>query len=72
MNRSRVDAQNVILLSSNAPWTEWLEGRILIPGSWQDKLTRSRVPVEEWPNTKAVLTDDWNPVDAVIARQLIH
>ena len=72
VNHSRTDAQNVILLCSAAPWTEWLEGRILVPGSWQEKLTRSRVPVAQWPTSRPVLTDDWNPVDAVIARQLVH
>lgn len=72
VNESRIEAQNIILLCSDKPWTEWLQGRILVPGSWQDKLTRSHVPVEAWPTLRTPLTDDWNPVDAVIARQLVH
>lgn len=72
LTRSREEAQNIILLCAEKPWTEWLENRVLIPGTWQAALTLSRVPHVEWPASKPVLTDDWNPVDALIARQLRH
>jgi spermidine synthase len=64
------DVQNVILLASMKPWKAWLEDRFYAQGSWQQNLVRARVKPEQLPVARGILTDDWNPVDAVIARQL--
>lgn len=64
------DVQNVILLASMKPWKAWLEERFYAPGSWQENLMRARLKPEQLPAPREILTDDWNPVDAVIARQL--
>ncbi len=68
---ARTDAQNVILLCSNTTWKPWLEERFYLPSSWQGALTGTRIPSSHWPQSKPVFTDDWNPVDSVIARQLL-
>ena len=62
--------QNVILLASAKPWKAWLEDRFYAPGSWQARLVAARLPPSHLPAPSRVLTDDWNPIDAVIARQL--
>jgi len=67
---ARRDSQNVILLASLKSWKPWLEDRYHAPNSWQARLTGARVPPALLPAPRKVLTDDWNPVDAVIARQL--
>jgi len=64
------EVQNVILLASMKPWKPWLEDRFYAAGSWQQRLMTSRLKPEQLPAPRAILTDDWNPVDAVIARQL--
>ncbi len=68
---SRTEAQNVILLCANTSWKPWLEERFYLTSSWQGQLTGTRVPPSHWPPAKPVFTDDWNPVDSVIARQLL-
>jgi predicted membrane-bound spermidine synthase len=67
---SREQTQNVILLGSMKSWKPWLEDRFYAPNSWQGRLAGARVPAAFHPPARGVLTDDWNPVDAVIARQL--
>ncbi len=67
---ARHESQNVILLASRESWKPWLQDRYFAPGSWQARLAGARVPESYWPAPRGVLTDDWNPVDAVIARQL--
>jgi spermidine synthase len=65
-----VSAQNVILLASMKSWNPWLQERFYAANSWQSGLVHSRVPADFWPTLQPVLTDNWNPVDAVIAEQL--
>ncbi|MEI6537826.1 MAG: fused MFS/spermidine synthase, partial [Verrucomicrobiaceae bacterium] len=68
----RSESQNVILQASMKSWKPWLEERFYSTGSWQAQLVGTRVPPAMQPEPGAVLTDDWNPIDAVIARQLSH
>lgn len=72
VNGSRMDAQNVILLASMKPWKPWIEDRFYATGSEQALMLRTHVPAAQLPETKQIFTDDWNPVDAVIARQLLR
>lgn len=65
-----VTAQNVILLASMKSWKPWLQDRFYAANSWQGDLVHSRVTSDFWPPLQPVLTDNWNPVDAVIAQQL--
>jgi hypothetical protein len=51
-------------------WKPWLQDRFYADGSWEQDLVRVRVKPELLPAPQKILTDDWNPVDAVIARQL--
>jgi spermidine synthase len=67
---SRRESQNVILLASPKSWKPWLEDRFYAPDSWRARLAGARVPAAFLPAPRKVLTDDWNPIDAVIARQL--
>jgi len=70
---SPTDAQNVILLASAHSWKPWLEDRYYVRGGWQYNMVASRVPQRSWPPVaERPLTDDWNPVDVMIARQLAH
>ena len=69
---SRTDSQNVILLASMKSWKPWLEEQFYAANSWQAQLVNTRVPPAFQPAPLAVLTDDWNPIDAIIARQLLH
>lgn len=63
--------QNVILLASQQDWSPWLDSRRYISNSWQEKLARHRLSEGKLPAERTVFTDDYNPVDAVIARQLL-
>ena len=67
---SRMETQNVILLASDESWKPWIDDRTYPQDSWQSRLLSSRVPPMLHPPHRAVLTDDWNPIDVVIARQL--
>ena len=65
-----IGAQNIILLGSVKSWKPWLDDRFAAPGSVEERLLRARLPLNRQPPLQRVLTDDWNPVDAVIASQL--
>ena len=67
---ARAETQNVILLASLKSWKPWLEDRFHAPNSWQARLSGARIQPAHLPPPRGVLTDDWNPIDAVIARQL--
>jgi spermidine synthase len=70
---ARVHSQNVVLLASQESWKPWIEDGIHLPGSWQYPLLARRIPQNQLPvgGEDKLMTDDWNPVDAIIARQLL-
>lgn len=65
------EPHNVILLGSMSSWKPWLEGKPYAPDSWKTLLVNSRVPSSLLPDPRAVFTDDRNPIDSVIAKQLL-
>jgi spermidine synthase len=67
----REDPQNVILLCSRTDWTPMITGRYHPPGSLQARLAGARIPPHELPPAGPMFTDDFNPVDAIIARGLL-
>lgn len=64
------ESQNVILLAANQDWKPWLE-KFYLPGTVQARIADHRLKPNQLPAEGKVFTDDWNPVDAVIARQLL-
>ena len=46
--------------------------RYAAAGSWQERLIRSHLPTGTVPRTDIVFTDDYNPVDAIIASGLLE
>ena len=64
------EPDNVIILAANQSWKPWLEDRFYLPGTPQASLAEHRLLAKNLPDGGSVFTDDWNPVDAVIARQL--
>ncbi|CAN5709490.1 fused MFS/spermidine synthase [soil metagenome] len=71
VNGYQSSPQNVILLATQEDWSPWLESRRYISNSWQEKLVSRRLPEGKLPAERSPFTDDFNPVDAVIARQLL-
>jgi len=67
-----LQAQNIILLASNKSWQRWVEGTFHLPGSVEARFINQRLRPQQLPATGRVLTDDFNPVDAIIARQLLR
>jgi spermidine synthase len=65
------EPQNIILLAANETWKPWLEDKFYLPGTPQAGLAGRRIFERQLPAGGRVFTDDWNPVDAVIARQLL-
>lgn len=64
-------AQNVIILASHQDWKPWLRDRFYSAGTWQNRIQRSYVAATQWPRLGQVFTDDFNPVDSIIARGLL-
>lgn len=62
-------AQNVIVLAAQQSWSETLE-RYQAPGSWQERLLQTRMRTSVLPGQGLVFTDDFNPVDRIIAEGL--
>ncbi|MBI5394390.1 MAG: fused MFS/spermidine synthase [Verrucomicrobia bacterium] len=71
VNKDRQAPHNVILLASTKSWKPWLEDRSYAPDSWQGQLVAARVPPALQPPARGTFTDDWNPVDTVIAQSLL-
>lgn len=71
VSSSQRGPQNVILLASQQDWLRWLDSRRYVSNTWQEKLARHRLSEGKLPAERTVFTDDYNPVDAVIARQLL-
>lgn len=65
------ESQNVILLGANESWKPWLEDKFYLESSLPARLASHRLLPSELPQDGRIFTDDWNPVDAVIARQLL-
>jgi spermidine synthase len=65
------DAQNVILLASRQDWKPLITDHFYAANSWQKNLVQKHVPSQFLPRVGQILTDDRNPVDAIIARGLL-
>jgi spermidine synthase len=64
--------QNVIILASRQDWKPLLTDRYYPTGSWQERLVRTHVPASQLPRLGQLFTDDFNPVDRIIARGLLE
>jgi hypothetical protein len=64
--------QNIIILASQQDWKPLLTDRFYTAGSWQDRISRSYVAANQWPAKGPVFTDDFNPVDRIIAKGLLE
>lgn len=67
----RTIAQNVIILASRQDWSPLLTDRFYAEGTWQNRLVASHVTAPQLPAGGTVFTDDFNPVDRIIARSLL-
>jgi hypothetical protein len=67
----RTIAQNVIILASRQDWSPLLTDRFYAEGTWQNRLVASHVTGPQLPAGGTVFTDDFNPVDRIIARSLL-
>jgi spermidine synthase len=63
-------AANLMLLGSAERWTPHFTERTYVAGSEEAFLQRTHVPRMLWPVEGPIFTDDFNPVDAIIARGL--
>lgn len=64
-------AQNVIILASRQDWQPLITDRFYAAGSWQSRVVRSHVAQNQLPSGGQVFTDDFNPVDRIIAKGLL-
>lgn len=64
--------QNVILFCSKENLKPLIEGRYVTAGSWQERLIKTHLPAGAVSRSEYVFTDDYNPVDAIIARGLLE
>jgi spermidine synthase len=69
---SKQGVRNVILLASHQDWLPLIKDKYHAPGSLQKKLAATRIPPEQLPRQGMVFTDDFNPVEAIIARSLVE
>jgi spermidine synthase len=67
----RDEPQNVILLATKSEWKSRVVDRFYAPGSLQQRLISTHVPSNQLARSGIAFTDDFNPVDAIIARGLI-
>ncbi|MEZ0274972.1 MAG: fused MFS/spermidine synthase [Roseimicrobium sp.] len=66
------EPQNIILLGSNQSWKPWLEDKSYLSGSPEFRMVYRRLLERQLPAEATPFTDDKNPVEAVIARQLLR
>jgi spermidine synthase len=66
------DLQNLILLCSRQSWKPWLEDKYYLPNSREFRMVARRLQEHQLPAEATPLTDDHNPVEAIIARQLLR
>ncbi len=65
-------SQNVIILASHQDLTPLIVYRHYPATTWQARLLRTHVPHNYVPTDGQIFTDDFNPVDAIVARGLIR
>lgn len=65
------EPQNVILLATKSDWHPFIRDRFFTPGSVMANLVGSHVPANQVAVLTKPFTDDFNPVDAIIARGLL-
>jgi spermidine synthase len=65
-------AQNVILLASRQDWRPYFKERFFASGSMEKRIAETLVAPQELPQSGILFTDNYNPVDAIIARGLIQ
>jgi hypothetical protein len=58
--------------ASRQDWKPLLTDRFHATGTWQDKISRSYLAANQLPAQGPVFTDDFNPVDRIIARGLLE
>lgn len=63
--------QNIILMASHQDFLPLIKDRFYAAGSWQSRLTRSHLAKSFLPSEGPLFTDDFNPVDSIIARALL-
>ena len=68
----RTLVQNVIVLASRENLGPRITDTLHPAGSWQARLLGTRVARSQLPAAGPVFTDDFNPVDAIIARGLLQ
>jgi spermidine synthase len=68
----RDEPQNIVLFCSRENLRPLIADRYTAAGSWQERLIRTHLPGGTVPRSEVVFTDDYNPVDAIIARGLLE
>lgn len=68
----RDEPQNVILFCSRENLRPLITDRYAAAGSWQERLIRTHLPAGVVQRSDVVFTDNFNPVDAIIARGLLE
>lgn len=68
----RNQIQNVVILASHKDLSPLILEREYPMSTWQGRLLRTHVPKNYLPTDGIVFTDDYNPVDAIIARGLLR
>lgn len=66
----RTMAQNVIVLASRSDWKPYIKDRFYSGGTWQARLVQQHVPASQLTAQGTLFTDNFNPVDSIIARGL--
>lgn len=68
----RNQAQNLILIASTQSWKTWIEDTYHPPSSIEGRLLTHHLKPHQLPAPSSVLTDNFNSIDAIIARQLLR
>lgn len=68
----KTDVQNIIILASTQSWEPWIRKKYHLPGSVEARLAEQYILPQQLPTAGPVLTDDFNTVDAIVARQLLQ
>ncbi len=68
----RTVAQNIIVLAAREDWKPLIKDRFYTASTWQARLTRQHVAASQLPQKGPLFTDDFNPVDAIVARGLLE